>query len=703
MQERHYVCITHFFYAKLFATGVCLIVACLWYVPARAHSVSAADITARIDTNNLRHLFEKTRQFVKERKANELKQLSEKGIELAADEKRNDMLVWFYYTKASSFNMVSNRDSSGFYYRKAIELATLHAIIETPSIEKDIRQSVVISHIKLADMHVVRGEYTDARLLQLHALQLSEQVKDTSLIIKALTNIANVEGIYLNKEQEAAKYRYRTLYLAELLGDTVSLIRVYLSMGIQHYTDENKDSSAYYYKKALYLSNIIGERTAKSYALNNLGLVYAQDNPAQAIAHYEQALELKRGFDMEAVAVTCNNIAVIYYGQQNLAPALTYAQEGLNIALSFKNAYTARNCWSLLADIYEEQGNYKEALKAAKQYEMLHDSLTKKEHLIGLEETQARYENSQKDKKIALLKAQKEREALDTKKRMLEARQHNQFLYILILAVLLLVSIAWVIYKNYLKNKKLNKVLKEAAKEKERLIGMVSHDLKAPMSQTKGLLELTTLNTLSENQHRYNQQANRILNDGLYLINQLLDIKAFEEARHTPDIRAVNIETLIQHVLEDYGEDTERRKDVSIRYISAQKELHAATNYVYTRHIIQNLLSNSVRFSDADSEVIVKTYIRNKRVEISVSNKGEGILAEDMPHLFQPFRRSGSQPADGGQISNGLELYIVKSYVEALEGKVWCYSVPEQGATFYVSFPLATKAVSEAVKQILLQ
>lgn len=73
----------------------------------------------------------------------------------------------------------------------------------------------------------------------------------------------------------------------------------------------------------------------------------------------------------------------------------------------------------------------------------------------------------------------------------------------------------------------------------------------------------------------------------------------------------------------------------------------------------------------------------------AVRDEGLGICCEDQKKLFKKFTRLSSQPT-GGESSNGLGLSIVKKLTELMNGKVWCESIPGEGATFKVALPISS-------------
>ena len=110
--------------------------------------------------------------------------------------------------------------------------------------------------------------------------------------------------------------------------------------------------------------------------------------------------------------------------------------------------------------------------------------------------------------------------------------------------------------------------------------------------------------------------------------------------------------------------------------------------------ILNNLVSNAVKFSIGEPEVRVEISVipEERAVAIAVQDNGVGISDEDMPRLFRRFSRVGQQ---GGQKvpGTGLGLYIVKSMVEAQGGRIWVQSEPGRGTKFTIRVPRMVEAI----------
>ena len=108
---------------------------------------------------------------------------------------------------------------------------------------------------------------------------------------------------------------------------------------------------------------------------------------------------------------------------------------------------------------------------------------------------------------------------------------------------------------------------------------------------------------------------------------------------------------------------------------------------------IENLVSNAMKYAGADKWIAVRarmaTVNRKPEVQISVEDKGIGISAADLPHIFEPFYRV--QAVRDGQIRGvGLGLYLVKRTMEAMDGRVTVSSELGRGTFFTLHFPVAS-------------
>ena len=101
--------------------------------------------------------------------------------------------------------------------------------------------------------------------------------------------------------------------------------------------------------------------------------------------------------------------------------------------------------------------------------------------------------------------------------------------------------------------------------------------------------------------------------------------------------------------------------------------------------MINNLLTNAVKYSPPESEIILETKVSDMSVEIAVTDKGVGIPAEKIPFLFDRFYRADKENMNKAGL--GMGLYIVNEIVQRHKGKITVTSEVGKGSTFTVSLP----------------
>jgi len=107
------------------------------------------------------------------------------------------------------------------------------------------------------------------------------------------------------------------------------------------------------------------------------------------------------------------------------------------------------------------------------------------------------------------------------------------------------------------------------------------------------------------------------------------------------------------------------------------------------RQILDNLISNAVKFSPPGRKVYLNILPKNDNINFSIKDEGPGLTEDDKLNLFGKFKRLSAQPT-GDENSTGLGLSIAKKLTEAMNGKIWCESEAGKGAEFIVEFPANT-------------
>ncbi|WP_188462664.1 ATP-binding protein [Marivirga lumbricoides] len=239
-----------------------------------------------------------------------------------------------------------------------------------------------------------------------------------------------------------------------------------------------------------------------------------------------------------------------------------------------------------------------------------------------------------------------------------------------------------------IKNKELikgNEELKRTNEEKNGLIHIVAHDLKSPLSNNIGLIQLMRMDKdVSAEQLIYLNHLEKSNNQGMSLINDLLVLYNLETQKEI-NIKPIEVQPYFSEVLKKYT-GMASQKQIELREKIDTEEGAFYTDKSLLNRILDNLISNAIKFSHPNTSVTVKASLKNNKLKISVADKGTGILEEEQHKIFKKFQKMSNKPT-GNESSSGLGLSIVKELVERLQGEVSFRSYPGKGSTFYVDLP----------------
>jgi signal transduction histidine kinase len=169
------------------------------------------------------------------------------------------------------------------------------------------------------------------------------------------------------------------------------------------------------------------------------------------------------------------------------------------------------------------------------------------------------------------------------------------------------------------------------------------------------------------------------------LITNLLDVNAIEQGKFSSKIEPCDMGALVAQSVEN-NQPAATKKGMEIR-LGASEGIWAKADAAATAQIMDNLISNAIKYAAPKTTVHVHATPETDFILISVRDEGPGISEADQKKLFQKFSRLSARPT-GGESSTGLGLAIVKRLAEAMSGSVQCHSALGAGATFALRLPV---------------
>ncbi len=229
--------------------------------------------------------------------------------------------------------------------------------------------------------------------------------------------------------------------------------------------------------------------------------------------------------------------------------------------------------------------------------------------------------------------------------------------------------------------------LKDDQDARRKLMSDLAHEMGTPLAVIQsnlegmldGVVEATPTNISS-----LHQEAILLSR----LVSDLRTLSQAESGRLNLSLAPVDIGELVESVVTATRPEA-ARKGIDLSYEGIPSLPRAMMDRDRISQVIANLLSNALRYTSAGGAVRVAVSSEDgKGLAVSVADSGQGISAEDLPHIFDRFYR-GAQPKTSRVAGSGIGLAVVKELVEAHKGRVWVESKEGRGSTFHFTVPAA--------------
>ncbi len=236
---------------------------------------------------------------------------------------------------------------------------------------------------------------------------------------------------------------------------------------------------------------------------------------------------------------------------------------------------------------------------------------------------------------------------------------------------------------------KSNAELEKLIKLKDEFLGMAAHDLRNPLfvvqSCARFLLDRAS-SRLEEEQIEFLSIIESYGGFMLQMVEDLLDVSAIESGRLVLSLEPTDLVALIDRnlVLNSILADS---KQIRLSFRHEESLPLMLLDPVKIEQVLNNLISNAVKFSHQGSQVEVGLERMADQVVVSVRDEGQGIPAKEIDRLFKWFGRTSVRGTEGER-STGLGLAIARRIVAGHRGRIWVESEVDKGSTFYVSLPI---------------
>jgi len=244
--------------------------------------------------------------------------------------------------------------------------------------------------------------------------------------------------------------------------------------------------------------------------------------------------------------------------------------------------------------------------------------------------------------------------------------------------------------RTHLMLKSMRDHLRRLAQDKEELLAMISHHMQNHLAAMHMSAQLVLKRAETNNDAGLRLLAGNILNastETRTFVRTFLDNSAADHGLSIK-LEAISLAAAAARALKPY-EETAKRKEIVLRREFTETGTMVMADPIALNQVLDNLISNSVKFSPPGREILVSVGAGRNHAECRVRDQGPGFTEQDKSRLFQRYARLSAKPT-GGEPSSGLGLSIARKLARAMNGSLTCESNAGEGAVFILRLPLAT-------------
>ena len=539
------------------------------------------------------------------------------------------------------------------------------------------------------------SEFSSALDYFFQALRIKESLKDDFEIGVTLNNIANMYN-ELDRPDDAIQFANRSMVIVKKFPNKYVLGRALNNLGVSYFKKSEYEKAIIYQNKSLSIKIESVDVSGQAFSLSDLGEVYfAKNDYKKAIEYYQKALVIWQGIhDGYGLAKTMLNLGKVYARLGYVGKAEAELNNSLFEGKHHQNKLIIAQVYLALSLLYEAKADWKQALAFHKLYSVYSDSVLNISTSDKISEFRVINEIDEKEKEVELLNR-------ESKIQLLEIEKHQITNKIFLIVTIAGVGFLLLLIFRFIKIRKLkilleekneaislkSKELEEANAAKDKFFSIIAHDLKSPFT---GLLGYTEILVEEFDSMEQEEKVNTIgylktLIERVYrLIENLLDWSRIQTDRIELISEVIELETELPEILALLKANAEKKQITIINKITTPFTVFL-DNYSF-RSIVQNLISNAIKFTNPGGEITIWANEKNDFVELFVSDNGIGINSELLKKIFNIETRHSTKGTDN-EVGTGLGLLLCKELAEKNGGAITIESQVERGTTIRVTLP----------------
>jgi len=587
------------------------------------------------------------------------------------------------------------------------------------------------------------GQYQQAEEHSLKALEILEQNGIETGLSQVLGNLGLIYD-YQGRSDKALPYLLRSLELSKKYEDYGSIINVSNNLGLLFSRDNDFEESLNYFQLSYDTQVRHHELRLLPYTLNNMGVIYLRmGNSQKAEDNFLEALAMERErkndwgiaacqynlsgiqFDRNDISQAINSIqeslklrrklsnpqtlteSLVRYGkflidQNRYAEASQILQESFALTDSFDLIYDKLFTLEQLVNLEKAQENYPQALTLLEQYLVVQDSIFTKERTTQINELRTKYELDTIEGENKLLRTTNQLHLLEIKRKNTVITAY----FVLVVIVLILIFVIFLNYQNKRKANKLlaesnllirkqkdelaktNQKLKDINATKDRFFSIIAHDIKNPLVAQLSGSKILLHHIQSMDSEATKAMAKEIRKNTfqlLGLLDNLLQWSRLQMKRIQCHPTPLVLAALVNRTFDLYKLKA-ANKDISLTN-KVPMELLVLVDRDMMISVINNLITNAIKFSPTGTSITVSAAEEDEMVNIYFQDEGVGMDAETKDTLFR-LDVSHTSRGTANERGTGLGLILVREFLVQNSGSIEIQSEVGKGTTIIVQVPV---------------
>lgn len=431
--------------------------------------------------------------------------------------------------------------------------------------------------------------------------------------------------------------------------------------------------------RSLILSEELDDQLGVGFAYKTLGYIYLKFNQYEKANFYaRQSMAIFEELESNHFLIDPYIIlARVNKANMKTNEALGFANKAHQLARQVKATHDLISTHKLLAEIYYEINQPAKAFANQKRAYFIQDSLSS----IQVSQLLSDFEN------YKAMAAEKD----NAEKLKLENNYQKRFTFIIVAICLVLLSgfifLAILSHRLKLLNTQLKQQtaqLEKSDRFKNKLIAVLSHDLRSPLASLGSLIEMFDEELLQSGQwpRMKEQLKQRFLSTNALFANVLTWVKSqIEGENYRPQF--VSLHSVVNDVMLQTSEQSREKNLTVVNEMAPDVQVYADPDQL--KVIFRNLISNAVKYSFSGGAVRIESSVGTDFQVVAVHDKGKGIDEATGLRLFSEIKSQAT--GTSGEGGSGLGLIICKEMVEKAGGRIW-FESNGKGTSFYVSLPI---------------